>query len=131
MDGGRGRIDIIADNFADGGLFAELREEYNATSIPMECKNYSSDLGNNEFNQINDRLGIKTSRIGIVFCRTVSNENAMLKHRTDRWLRQENMILLVSDAELKELVQKRRYRDLRSIESQIRLLIRQVKYGGN
>lgn len=131
MDGGRGRIDIIADNFASGGLFAELRDEYSATSIPMECKNYSSDLGNNEFNQINDRLGTKTSRIGIVFCRTVENEKAMLKHRTDRWLRHENMILLISDAELKELVQRRIYKELRGIESYIRSLIRQVKFGGN
>ena len=59
MDQGRGRIDIIADNYGQAGLFAELRQELNTTSVPIECKNYNDDLGNEEFNQLNDRLGEK------------------------------------------------------------------------
>lgn len=129
MDGGRGRIDIIADNYAGEGLFHELKMELNATSIPMECKNYSTDIGNEEFNQINDRLGSKSSRFGIVFCRIISDKADMLKHQTDRWLRQDNLILLIDDEGLQSLVQWRGGRNFRQIEGYIRSLIRQVKYG--
>lgn len=129
MDGGRGRIDIIADNYASGGLFAELRDKLNAGSVPIECKNYTSDLGNNEFNQLCDRLGPKTSRFGMLFCRNVTDYSAMLKHRTDRWLRQEKMILLIDDARLKDLVRLRLTRDVDAIQSRLRVMIREVQYG--
>ena len=129
MDGGRGRMDIIADNYASGGLFAELRNDLNAWSVPIECKNYTSDLGNNEFNQLSDRLGPKTSRFGMLFCRTVTDYAAMLKHRTDRWLRQENMILLIDDVRLKDLVQLRLARDVDAIQSRLRVMFREVQYG--
>lgn len=128
MDQGRGKVDIIADNFASGGLFAELRQDLHATSVPMECKNYTADLGNDQFNQINDRLGPKTSRIGFSFCRTIRNREAISRHVGDRWLRQENCILVFDDDLLKRLVTLRLVRDVRGIESQLRRMIRDVKY---
>ncbi|MCI0447174.1 hypothetical protein L0152_28700, partial [bacterium] len=130
MDQGRGRIDIIADNHAGGGLFGDLRKDFNAWSVPMECKNYTSDLGNNEFNQITDRLGSKTSHFGMIFCREITDQDAMLKHCTDRWLRQHNVILLIDDRVLKELVNLRLVRDFDAIQARLRRMIRTVQYGG-
>jgi hypothetical protein len=131
MDQGRGRIDIIADNNAAEGLFHELRvDRFNANSIPMECKNYATDLGNNEFNQIADRLGEKTSRFGILLCRSINDYPRALQHRSDRWLRQQIMILLVDDVRLEKLVIARLNRDYQSIEDYLRLLIREVEYNG-
>lgn len=129
MDQGRSRIDVIADNFASGGLFEQLRLELNATSVPMECKNYGTDLGNDEFNQLMERLSVTTSRFGILFCRTVSDQAAMLKHQTDRWLRHGTVILLIEDVLLTELVQLRLRRDFHGIDSLLRRMIRGVKYG--
>lgn len=130
MDQGRGRIDIIAENYASGGLFAELRGEYNAWSIPIECKNYTADLGNNEFNQMIDRLGPKSSRIGMLFCRSITDRTEILKHQTDRWLRHENLILLFDDQGLTELTNLRLLRDVDAIERRLRLMIREVQFGG-
>lgn len=131
MDQGRGRIDIIADNYASGGLFAELRAELSATSIPIECKNYSTDLGNKEFDQIADRLSPTTSRFGMLFCRNIEDAASQLKHCTDRWLRQKKVILLFDDTGLTEFVQLRLARNYREIEARLRKHIRFVKYGGN
>ena len=130
MDQGRGRIDIIAENYAGGGLFAELRSEYSAWSIPIECKNYTADLANNEFNQMIDRLGPKSSRIGMLFCRSISDRTEMLKHQTDRWLRHGNLILLFDDQGLIELTNLRLLRDVDAIERRLRLMIREVQFGG-
>jgi hypothetical protein len=129
MDQGRGRIDIIADNVAGGGLFSELRSDLNAATIPMECKNYAADLGNSEFNQLIDRLGPKTSRFGILFCRTISDQTMMLKHRTERWLRHGSLILLIDDAGIEALVHLRLNRDFHSIEAMFRKWIRDTQYG--
>lgn len=131
MDQGRGRIDIIADNKAGEGLFCEMRNaQFFARSIPIECKNYAADLGNNEFNQLADRLGEKTSRFGMVFCRTIDNYTRALQHQSDRWLRQNLMILLIDDSGLERLVAARLNRDYQAIESYLRLQIREVQYNG-
>lgn len=130
MNSGRGRVDIIADNFANGGLFLELRQKLNANSVPIECKNYKSDLGNNEFNQIAQRLGEKSSKFGIMFCRQVENWQETLAHLTDRWLRQGIIILLFDDRDLTELVQARLDRDIEKIEGRLRQKRRAVELGG-
>lgn len=129
MAEGRGRIDIIADNYAGAGLFADFRTEYQASSLPIECKNYKAELGNNEYNQLNDRLGDKTSRLGMIFCRTIQDRSDMMHHCTDRWLRQHNMILVFDDESLKQLVVMRLIRDFQGIEALLRQMIRHVKYG--
>jgi hypothetical protein len=128
MDNGRGRIDIIADNYANGGFFWEARHMLNATSVPMECKNYQGDLGNNEFNQIVDRLGPKTSRLGMVFFRSGQDGKSLGDHLTDRWLRHDLMILLIDDAKLIELVRLRLDRDFQAIDGKLRQYMRDVQY---
>lgn len=72
MDNGRSRIDVISSNYASGGLFKEFVDQYHARTVSMECKNYEADLGNQEFNQIMERLGPHTSQLGMIFCRTIS-----------------------------------------------------------
>ena len=131
MDQGRGRMDIICDNYADGGLLAEWRTRFQATSVPIECKNYKSDLGNNEFNQLNDRLGEKSTRLGFLFCRQIDDLEEMGKHVTYRWLRHHNCILLFDDKYLKKLVTLRLMRDYPGIEKILRLMFRDVEYGSH
>jgi hypothetical protein len=127
---GRGRVDIIADNFANGGLFLDLRHQLNANSVPIECKNYKSGLGNNEFNQIAQRLGERSSKFGMLFCRQVENWHDMLAHLTDRWLRLGIIILLFDDHDLTDLVQARLDRDFKRIEGLLRQKRRAVEFGG-
>jgi hypothetical protein len=128
MDGGRSRIDIISSNYAAGGLFRDFIDSYRATSLPMECKNYSIDLGNNEFNQTMERLGEQTSRLGMVFCRKIDNVSKMIAHLGDRWLRHQCMIILLDDSLVERLAIFRLNRDFRQIESLLRRLIRAIEY---
>jgi hypothetical protein len=128
MDGGRSRIDIISDNHATGGLFRDFRDNYRATTLPMECKNYDVDLGNNEFNQIMERLGDKTSRLGMVFCRKINEVPRTIAHLGDRWLRHHCMIILFDDDLVERLTLLRLSRDFRQIEALLRRLIRSIEY---
>lgn len=126
---GRGRIDIISDNYAPGGIFGEFTRELNGSTVPIECKNYSNDLGNAEYNQLTSRLGVKTSRIGFMFCRTITDEANMMKHLEDRWLRQDKMILVFDDKLLTGLVNLRLERNFKEIQRYISTMVRAVKYG--
>jgi len=128
MDAGRSRIDIICDNYASGGLFRDFVDRYRATTLPIECKNYSTDLGNNEFNQIMERLGPKTSQLGMVFCRKIDDVSATMSHLTDRWLRHNCMIVLFDDTLVEELTYMRLSRDFTQIQRLLRRLIRVIEY---
>jgi hypothetical protein len=55
----------------------------------------------------------------------------MLKHQTDRWLRQNKLILLVDDIALKQIVNYRLDRKFDLIESHIRQMVRAVQYGND
>lgn len=128
MDNGRSRIDIMASNYASGGLFKDFIEHYHARTIPMECKNYESDLGNNEFNQIMERLGPHTSQLGMIFCREITNMPDVINHLTDRWMRHHCLILLFDDTLVKKLTHLRLDRDMEGIQSMLRVLIRAIEY---
>lgn len=131
MDAGRSRIDIISNNYASGGLFRDFVNTYRATTIPMECKNYGADLGNDEFNQIMERLGPRTSQLGIVFCRKIDNLPKIIAHLKDRWLRHNCMILLFDDTLVERLTNLRLNRDFDQIQSLLRRLIRAIEYGAD
>jgi hypothetical protein len=128
MDNGRSRIDIISSNCATGGLFRDFIRDYHARTVPMECKNYKADLGNQEFNQIMERLSPSTSQLGMVFCRTVSDKSSIINHLTDRWLRHRDMILIFDDELVKRFATLRLERDVENIQSLLRILIRAIEY---
>jgi hypothetical protein len=56
---GRKRIDICFDNVAVSGFFHDLKvaHQIKCPVVFMECKNYSSDPGNPELDQLQGRLG--------------------------------------------------------------------------
>lgn len=128
MDAGRSRIDIISDNYASGGLFRDFVDRYRATTVPMECKNYVTDLANDEFNQIMERLGPKTSQLGMVFCRKIDDIPKIVAHLGDRWLRHNCMILLFDDNLVERLTLLRLNRSVDQIQSLLRRLIRSIEY---
>jgi hypothetical protein len=129
VDQNRGRIDIICDNYATGGLFKDLRDQLYANSIPIECKNYNDNLGNNEFNQLADRLSPETGLLGFLFCRRIKKREDISYHVSDRYMRHKKCILVFDDQHLQDLVEMRRHQDYRRIESLLRKMIRDVRYG--
>lgn len=131
VDQKRGRIDIIADNYARRGVFKDLRDTFEATSIPIECKNYNGSLGNEEFNQLADRLSPQTSRLGFLFCRRIKKRDDIVMHVSSRYLKQKICILVFDDDHLKDLVEMRRHRDYKRIELLLQKMIRAVRYAGS
>ncbi|GHO76445.1 hypothetical protein KSD_42160 [Ktedonobacter sp. SOSP1-85] len=128
VDQNRGRIDIIGDRYGEGFL-KELCDRFNATSIPMECKNYNGKLGNNEFNQLADRLSPETGLLGFLFCRRIKKREDIIQHVSGRYMMHKKCIFVFDDQRLKSLVEMRHSQNYKGIEALLRKMLREVRYG--
>jgi len=82
---GRKRIDIMYTNAAKGGFFERVikSKQFSAHVIPVECKNYSKDVKNPEFDQISSRFGNARGWLGFMCYRKSSDDHLVLKRCAD------------------------------------------------
>jgi 7-cyano-7-deazaguanine synthase in queuosine biosynthesis len=111
MDEGRKRIDIVFDNKAKEGFFADLRDNHrkHCPWVLFECKNYSGDLQNPDFAQLHDRLGGSTTEVGFIVCRKIHDADTIRRHCQDRNNRSQGSIFIVvlNDLDLRHLLELR------------------------
>lgn len=98
-DDGRKRIDISFHNTATDGFFARLVHvhHYHAPYISVECKNYSKDPNNPEFDQLLGRLNRKRGFVGILTCRKIEDKQLVLKRCRDVVNNSDKHLILVLD----------------------------------
>ena len=82
---GRKRIDIVYTNAAQGGFFWRAHTAHNVASrlIMVECKNYSKDPANPEFDQLAGRFGVNRGQLGMLLYRTVDNYDRLVTRCRD------------------------------------------------
>lgn len=99
---GRKRIDIVYTNAADSGFFSHRRDANNtqANLIIVECKNYSDDIGNVEIDQLYARFDNNRGKFGILTCRSVDNEAALVNRCRDISSRGLGYIIVLTDADI-------------------------------
>jgi hypothetical protein len=104
IDDGRRRIDFVMTNGATDGFFWQLSEKHHLKCpyILFECKNYSEDLGNEEFAQLADRLQTKIGQVGIIVCRSVKDRQKCLKAQQARY--PDRLILVLDDNDISNLL---------------------------
>ncbi|WFR78419.1 hypothetical protein P9875_22345 [Janthinobacterium rivuli] len=104
MHEGRKIVDIKFVNDPQGGFFHWLGMHYPASHIWVECKNYSDDLSNPEFDQLAGRFSPSKGQFGLLVCRSLENPLAALKRSQDTARDRRGYILVLTDSELSELV---------------------------
>jgi len=99
VDAGRKRIDIFFHNSASKGFFSKLINvhHYHSPYISIECKNYSTDIGNPEIAQLQGRLNRKRGFVGILTCRKIEDKALMLKRCQDVVNNNDEQLILVLD----------------------------------
>ncbi|MFA5039617.1 MAG: class I SAM-dependent methyltransferase [Candidatus Omnitrophota bacterium] len=104
------RIDIKFQNRNKEGFLKDLRElrDFSCPSVFVECKNYKSDVGNPEYDQLSGRLSKRLGQVGFLVCPSINNKNGMLRHCKIRYEKGECIIVL----------------DLKDIENLVRLRVR-------
>ena len=107
---GQKRIDIVITNKAEKGFFREVSESFRVISsyVMVECKNYSDDLKNPEFDQLVGRFSDDWSNFGFVVCRENKDRDAILaKARAVKRQHPTQHALCLSDSDLAQLLNLR------------------------
>jgi hypothetical protein len=117
VDTGLGFIDIVFDNMASEGFFTQLSQKYGIPCkyISFECKNYKSDIGNTEYNQLSSRLNDKRGIVGFLVCRLISDQKKAKQQCKHRFENKKEYILILEDCDIKVLFQSRQKGDLKGL----------------
>ena len=106
INGGQKRIDIVYRNRATHGFFFDLNAQHRIICpyIFGECKNYSRDIKNPEFDQLGGRFNDRRGRFGILVCRHILDKNRALE-ACKHILNAGNRIIVLEDCDIIALVE--------------------------
>lgn len=108
---GRKRIDITYSNLAEAGFFHWLWNAGNVESgqVIVECKNYTDNLSNPEFDQLTGRFSPRRGRFGLLCYRGFQDKKSdVIKRCRDAALDDRGYVIALDDADLARLVQARK-----------------------
>lgn len=102
INDGRKRIDIVYDNASKNGVFSDLRQRFNfhCPYIFVECKNYTSDVGNPELDQLMGRFSDVRGKVGILLCRRIDNLSLVIKRCNDALKDRRELIIPLTDEDV-------------------------------
>lgn len=111
------RVDIDFNNGGDRGFFSDLitRHRIKCPYVFFECKNYSSDPANPEFDQLTGRFSKDRGQFGILVCRRIVDKAKILSLCRDALHDGRGYVLAIDDADVESLLNLRASRDLRGI----------------
>jgi hypothetical protein len=99
----------------------------NAPYISVECKNYSTDPVNPEFDQLLGRLNRKRGFIGIMTCRHIEDRGLILKRCRDVVNNNdEQLIIVLDDADITMLLVFAAAREKKKIDNYLEDLLKEI-----
>lgn len=105
IHGGRKRIDISYANTAKDGFFSFLtHHKIPAKYVFVECKNYGSEVGNPELDQISSRFSPLRGKFGILTCRSFRDKDLFLRRCRDTALDHRGFVVALDDNDIRRLV---------------------------
>jgi len=103
---GRKRIDIVFDNVDKNGFFFKLNilHHIQCPKILIECKNYGSEISNREIDQLQGRFNNLRGRFGILVCRSIQNDKALIQKCKDVLHDNKSYIIVLDDNDIINLI---------------------------
>src|ERR1700752_52288 len=102
------RIDIKAEWKTNSSLKTILTDSSLKSSfVPIECKNYSTRIGNVEFAQMVDRCDQRHRHFGMILCRDLGDKKARKQIRKEcntRYNSHNYLIIVLDDSDLQQLL---------------------------
>lgn len=99
------RVDISFTNRARSGFFYALNQIHNVhcPKVFFECKNYSDDVANPEFDQIVGRFSDKPGHFGVIVCRVIENKKKVIQRCRSIVNDKREYVIVLEDREIKHL----------------------------
>ena len=128
INSGIHRVDIMFDNFADRGFFADVvtRLGLQSSYVPIECKNYTDDLGSPEYDQLSGRLNDQIGRVGLLVFRKINDPKKAHAHRKAKWEKRE-LIVMLDDSDIMRMHKARFDGKPENIDALLWEKVRQLK----
>jgi hypothetical protein len=104
MHEGRKIVDLKFVNDPRDGFFYWLSMHYPASHVWVECKNYTDDVSNPEFDQLAGRFSPSKGQFGLLICRSLADSTAAEKRSQDAARDQRGFIIVLTDDDLSALV---------------------------
>lgn len=106
QNSGRKRIDIKYTNASDSGFFNRMlvAAQTRAISIFFECKNYSVDPANPEYDQLTGRFGHTKGFLGFLLCREIQDRDRAIASCVDAARDGRGYVLVLDDSDLSFLL---------------------------
>jgi hypothetical protein len=76
-----------------------------AIAIPFECKNYSKDIANPEFDQLTSRFGHQRGFFGIILCRRIDDRERIVAACRDAANDGRGYMLVFDDADITQMLE--------------------------
>lgn len=110
LHGGRKRVDITYDNASRDGFFYTLskNKKIPCSYIFVECKNYTGEVLNPEFDQLNGRFSVNNGQFGFLVFRKTDNENAIIKRCQDFYSAMRSLIIPIMDKDFIEMLKRKK-----------------------
>ncbi len=108
---GRKRIDITFENLAEDGFFRWLETSQRVPSslVVVECKNYTGQLDNPEFDQLTGRFATTRGQFGLLLYRGFGDDKArVIRHCKDAAADGRGYVIALDDEDLQKLVESRK-----------------------
>jgi hypothetical protein len=130
LHGGQKRVDITYSNMASIGFFNWVATHYHASYVYVECKNYTSEVGNPELDQLAGRFSLIRGQLGMLLCRKIDNHRSLMERCWNNAADGHGFIIPLEDNDLKELVDRRRneidFFDLPLLKNRFNQLVRRA-----
>jgi hypothetical protein len=104
LHNGLKRVDLTFTNYARAGFFEWLSKHYSCQTIFVECKNYGSELGNPEIDQIAMRFSKQRGQFGLVICRKIKDPIALEQRCKAAAQDNHGYVIALDDTDLAKLV---------------------------
>lgn len=124
----RKRIDLAFNNSAERGFFKDRKDDpfTQSREVIIECKNYSTDIANEEVDQMAGRFDPRRGRFGIITCRAVDNAVALSKRLKDVFQARNGIIFAFTDSEIAGLLAVAPLNREHTLQNLLRAKLREV-----
>jgi len=99
INSGRKRIDMVMENAARGGVFYKLHDirKIPCAIVPLECKNYKTEVSNPELDQLAGRMSVNRGMFGFLCCRHFENRSKFIESCKDTYRDRKELIVPLDD----------------------------------
>ena len=102
------RVDITYANEANCGFFSWLGKHKPCLFIFVECKNYRSEIGNPELDQLAGRFSLNRGQVGFLICRKIGDRTTLLQRCKDTAQDNRGYIIPLDDEDLEKIIHEQK-----------------------